>query len=213
METEESVQVDHFLARNIDAGAHRIVLRFAMRDHNIQTIGGAALENDNQPLVAEGTVTVGERSYPVRAGAHRDKSWGPRDWRIGFLIGDLQGEDRELYFVGAPAAPVPRMGGYLREGTGELVRLACVEGDVRFDDAHATVAPVHLVFETPTGERVEVDMTPVGPSVQFDMAHTCEVPEHWLYWRHLVEARVSTWASTWDTAARGWFEASRYGVT
>jgi len=162
-----------------------------------------------QPLVAEGTVTVGERSYPVRAGAHRDKSWGPRDWRIGFLIGDLQGDDRELYFVGAPAEPVPRMGGYLREGTGELVRLACVEGDVRLDDAHATVAPVHLVFETPDQTRVEVDMTPVGPSVQFDMAHTCEVPEHWLYWRHLVEARVSTW----DRPARGWFEAGRYGAT
>ncbi|MFN8025582.1 MAG: hypothetical protein U0W40_04235 [Acidimicrobiia bacterium] len=162
-----------------------------------------------QPLTATGTVTVGEQSFPVRAGAHRDKSWGPRDWRIGFLIGDLQSEHGELYFVGAPADPVPRVGGYLRaSGSSELVRLACVEGSIELDDAHATVAPVHLVFETPGGERVEVDMAPVGPSAQFDMAHTCEVPEHWLYWRHLVEARVSAW----DGPARGWFEASRYGA-
>ena len=32
-------------------------------------------------------------------------------------------------------------------------------------------------------------MRPIAPSVAFDMAHTCEEPERWLYWRTLVEAR------------------------
>jgi len=163
-----------------------------------------------QPLVAAGTVTVGTKQFSVRAGAHRDKSWGPRDWRVEFVIGDLHGDDRELYFVGGA---FPRIGGYLREGHSALRRLTCVDGDLRLDDAHRTVAPVHLVFETPDGTRIEVDMTPVGPSVQFDIAHTCEVPEHWLYWRHLVEARVSTWESTDTKPARGWFESARYGAT
>jgi hypothetical protein len=159
-----------------------------------------------QPLSAEGTVVVGDRTFSVRAGAHRDKSWGPRDWRNEFVIGDLQGEDRELYFVGGA---FPHLGGYLREGSGELVRLTCVDGAIDLDDVHRTVAPVHVVFETPDGSRVEVDMTPVGPSIQFDIAQASDPPEHWLYWRHLVGARVSTW----DAPVRGWFEAGRYGAS
>jgi hypothetical protein len=44
--------------------------------------------------------------------------------------------------------------------------------------------------------------------VSFDMAHTCEIPEQWLYWRILVEAQVSGWPAP----AYGWVEASRYGI-
>ena len=57
--------------------------------------------------------------------------------------------------------------------------------------------------------RVEAELRPIAPSVTFDMAHTCEKPEHWLYYRTLVEATVSGW----DTPCRGWFESSRYGLT
>ena len=62
-------------------------------------------------------------------------------------------------------------------------------------------------FEDRRGDALDVDLAPIAPSVAFDMAHTCE-PEHWLYCRTLVEARVSGW----DGPCRGWFEASRYGI-
>ncbi len=54
-----------------------------------------------------------------------------------------------------------------------------------------------------------MELDPVSPSISFDLAHTCEEPEHWLYWRILVEARVSGWPEP----VRGWVEASRYGCT
>ena len=49
-----------------------------------------------------GTVTAGGPAQPVRAAGHRDRSWGPRNWRVTFTLGDLQAEHAQLYFVGAP---------------------------------------------------------------------------------------------------------------
>jgi len=63
-------------------------------------------------------------------------------------------------------------------------------------------------FEGGGAPPVDVTFEAVAPSVRFDMAHTCEVPERWLYWRTLVEARVEGW----DEPCRGWFETSRYGT-
>jgi hypothetical protein len=74
------------------------------------------------------------------------------------------------------------------------------------DDAHALVTAT-LVLER-ASNRVEARLRPLAPSVTFDMAHTCEEPEHWLYYRTLVEATVSGW----ERPCRGWFEASRYGI-
>ncbi len=160
-----------------------------------------------QPLLAEGTVVVDGEEHRVRAGAHRDRSWGPRDWRVAFTLGDLQGPDRQLYFVGQTFPG--RGGGFVRVGDGPVEHLAAVEGSAveYVDDAH-TIGAAHLVLQGGSGTRLEVDMTPIAPAVAFDMAHTCEVPEHWLYWRTLVEARVSGW----DEPCRGWFETSRYGL-
>src|SRR5579863_10123733 len=52
MQPEESVQIKHRLARNIDARPHRVILRLAVRDHDVQTIGRAALEDDDQAFRA-----------------------------------------------------------------------------------------------------------------------------------------------------------------
>ena len=84
----------------------------------------------------------------------------------------------------------------------------CTAGTVEYDDAARTIAPAQLRFETADGDELEVEIVPASPSISFDMAHTCEVPEHWLYWRILVDARVSGWTGS----ARGWVEANRYGV-
>jgi hypothetical protein len=50
MESEEAVKIDNLVLRDGDCGAHGVVILFAVRDHNVQTVGRAALEDDNQPL-------------------------------------------------------------------------------------------------------------------------------------------------------------------
>lgn len=158
-----------------------------------------------QSLEASGAVVVDGDQRGVRAGAHRDRSWGPRDWRLAFTMGDLQAGDRQLFFVGAPGFVG---GGYVRERSGELRNLVGVEASIGYDDAARTIAPGRLGFESSDGDRLDIDLAPIGPSVAFDMAHTCQAPETWLYYRTLVEAHVSGW----DGPCRGWLDASRYGI-
>jgi hypothetical protein len=160
-----------------------------------------------QPLEASGRVVVGDRQHAVGAGAHRDKSWGPRDWRQAFTLGDIQAGGRQLYFVGRSFPE--QAGGFLREGDGAVQHVRVVDGSVEYDDAGRTVAPGWLRFQGPDATEIDVEFAPVGPSVAFDMAHTCDAPEHWLYWRALIRARISGT----DAPVRGWFEASRYGLT
>ena len=159
-----------------------------------------------QSMRVDGTLTVDGTTCPIRAAGHRDRSWGPRNWRVAFTLGDLQSEDAQLYFVGAPQLG-ERGGGYLRDASG-VRTLQCTDGVIGYDDAARTIAPARLRFAAGDGEVLDVEVVPVSPSVSFDMAHTCEVPEHWLYWRILVDAHVSGWSGT----ARGWVEASRYGI-
>ncbi|MDT3439357.1 MULTISPECIES: hypothetical protein [unclassified Pseudofrankia] len=159
-----------------------------------------------QSLRASGTVVVGGDARPVRAGAHRDRSWGPREWRLPFAIGDLQGGDRQLYFVGSPRHG--RGSGYLRDGSAEPRRLSWAGGTVGYDDEARTITPGTLRFEDADGAPIEVELEPIEPSVCFDMAHTGQEPEQWPYWRILVRARVPGW----EGPCRGWFEASRYGI-
>ena len=160
-----------------------------------------------QSVAVGGTVAFGNEVRDVRAAGHRDRSWGPRDWRVAFTLGDLQAEHAQLYFVGQPQVG-ERGGGYLRDASG-VRRISSAGGPVHYDDARRTIAPARLRFETGDGDVVDVELEPVSPSVSFDMAHTCEDPEHWLYWRILVEARVSGWPQP----VRGWVEASRYGCS
>jgi hypothetical protein len=160
-----------------------------------------------QSMRVDGTVTIDGASHAIRAAGHRDRSWGPRNWRVAFTLGDLQSEDAQLYFVGGPQL-AERGGGYLRDATG-FRSLRCTGGTIDYDDAARTIAPAKLRFAAVDGdEALDVEIVPASPSVSFDMAHTCEVPEHWLYWRILVDAHVSGW----PTPARGWVEASRYGI-
>jgi hypothetical protein len=159
-----------------------------------------------QSMAVTGTVRIGDDTRSVRAAGHRDRSWGPRNWRVTFTLGDLQSEDAQLYFVGAPQLS-ERGGGYLRDGSG-VRRLRCVGGTISYDDDARTMAPAQLQFVTDDGEELQVELIPASPSISFDMAHTCEEPEHWLYWRILADACVSGWTG----ATRGWVEANRYGI-
>lgn len=157
-----------------------------------------------QSLEVTGTVTVGRTTHHVEGGAHRDKSWGPREWRQEFSMGDLQGNNRQLYFVGRRYPDLAM--GYLREGDRNLQFMRVIDGQIDFDDEHRTIKQAHMVFEGADG-KVDVRIKPIAPAIVFDIAHTVAVPESWLYWRTLVEASVSAW----DEPVRGWFETSRYG--
>jgi hypothetical protein len=158
-----------------------------------------------QSLAVSGTITAGGPAQPVRAAGHRDRSWGPRDWRVAFTLGDLQAEHAQLYFVGPPQLG-ERGAGYLRDASG-VRHLTCVGGAIEYDDRARTISPARLRFDAGDGASLDVELEPISLSVSFDMSHTCEEPEHWLYWRILVEARVSGWPEP----VRGWIEASRYG--
>jgi hypothetical protein len=163
------------------------------------------IDRFEQSLQATGRLVVDGETREVHAGAHRDRSWGPREWRVAFVLGDLQGGGRQLYF----ACPSAGAGfGFERDGTGELVQLRWTSDSIDCDDRARTVAPSRMAFERPDGTRFDVEVEPIAPSVAFDMAHTCEEPEHWLYWRTLIQAKVPGW----DAPCRGWFEANRYGV-
>ncbi|MCA2244772.1 hypothetical protein JF781_20650 [Mycobacterium sp. WUMAC-067] len=159
-----------------------------------------------QSLSAKGFVTVGDQSHAVRAGAHRDKSWGPRDWRKSFAMGDLQTQRRQLYFVGS-VWPELAMG-YLRDDSDHLQTLTCIDAHFDYLDEQRTIKSAELSFRIDGGGTVDVSMVPVSDSIVFDIAHTCQQPEHWLYWRTLVQAEVSGW----EAPARGWFESSRYDI-
>ena len=159
-----------------------------------------------QSMAVAGTVSVDGASSALRAAGHRDRSWGPRNWRVTFTLGDLQSEGAQLYFVGSPQL-AERGGGYLRDASG-VQPVRCVSGTIEYDDDARTIAPAQLRFATANGEELDVEIVPASPSISFDMAHTCEVPEHWLYWRILVDARVSGWSGV----TRGWVEANRYGI-
>jgi len=170
-----------------------------------------------QMLSAEGTVTVGGVEHAVHAGAHRDRSWGPREWRHLFTLGDLQSADRQLYFV---ARTFPGVGmAFYRDGSGEPARAAgsgqrgvhhllVADGSIDFDDERRTFGEARLRLEGRDVEPFEVTMRPISPSVVFDMGNTVEPPERWLYYRTLVEAH----ADGWEGPCRGWFESSRYGL-
>jgi hypothetical protein len=158
-----------------------------------------------QMLQASGTVTVDGRTHQVDAGAHRDRSWGPREWRHLFTLGDLQSRDRQLYFVGRS---FPGVGmAFLREGEA-LHHLLVDDGSIDFDDEHRTFRHAHLHVARTDGDGFDVTMRPISTSVVFDMGTTVDPPERWLYYRTLVEAH----ADGWDGPCRGWFETSRYGT-
>jgi hypothetical protein len=157
-----------------------------------------------QSLAVCGTVFVDGETHAVRAGGHRDRSWGPREWRQPFALGDLQSPHGQLYFVGRPSG----LGmAYLREPSHRVRHFLWSEAHLDYDDEQRTIRSGRLELAGAGDDRLTVEFTPLGPSVAFDMAHTSDPPENWMYWRTLVQARVTGW----NAAACGWFEASRYG--
>ena len=57
-----------------------------------------------QSMAVAGTVRIGDETRSVRAAGHRDRSWGPRNWRVTFTLGDLQSENAPALLRGRAAA-------------------------------------------------------------------------------------------------------------
>ena len=56
MEAEEAVEIEDLVLRNGDAGAHVVVICFAVRDDDVETVGCAALKDDDQTASGSGRV-------------------------------------------------------------------------------------------------------------------------------------------------------------
>ena len=67
MQPEESIEIKHRFARNVDARPHGVILRFAIRHHDVQAVGCAALEDHDQALIAHARLsTYGGASEKTR---------------------------------------------------------------------------------------------------------------------------------------------------
>ena len=75
MEAEESVEVEHLVLRNGDAGAHGVVVLFAIGDDDVETVGGAALKDDDQAAVGNGR-SLGHDGADEEAGDGRGAGEG-----------------------------------------------------------------------------------------------------------------------------------------
>src|SRR5215469_15591665 len=50
MQAEEAVEVEDVLARDVDAGPHRVVRALAVRHDDVEAVGRTTLKDDDQPL-------------------------------------------------------------------------------------------------------------------------------------------------------------------
>src|ERR1700676_1331389 len=76
MQSEKSIQINHRIARNVDRRTHCVIRLFGMWDNDIQSIGGAALEDHDQPLVLDA-----ERLHGIRGASQKSGNGGGSDNR------------------------------------------------------------------------------------------------------------------------------------
>src|SRR6267378_8183011 len=101
MEAEESVEVNHRVARDIDRRPHGVISLLAMRDHDIQTISRASLENDHQPLVTrvsfDGGVSRACKKRGDRSRAHNRQGTIAKKHSTRKHLMQLLADDRRLH--------------------------------------------------------------------------------------------------------------------
>src|SRR4029078_7572880 len=71
MYPREAVEIKHTAARDIDAGAHRIVGGFGVRDNDVQSVGRAALKDDDRALCIRGLACTGSCAREKRRHSRR----------------------------------------------------------------------------------------------------------------------------------------------
>src|SRR3974390_47443 len=67
MQSEEAIKIDDLVARNIDAGPHRIVRLLVIWHDDVEPVGRAALKQDPEPLVPACRLDRAQRSARQKA--------------------------------------------------------------------------------------------------------------------------------------------------
>src|SRR5882724_381304 len=70
MQSKEAIKVKHALARDGDAGPHVVIRLLTVRYNNVQTVGGAALKENNQAIPARSRGFRGVYRARKKAGNH-----------------------------------------------------------------------------------------------------------------------------------------------
>ncbi len=78
MQPEKSIEINYRIARNIDRWPHRVIRLLGVRNHDVQSIGRAALEDDDQPLVLDA-----ERLHGIGGTSQKSGNGGGSDDRDG----------------------------------------------------------------------------------------------------------------------------------
>ena len=78
MEAEEAIEVENLVLRNGDAGTHGVVVLFAIGDDDIETVGGAALEDDDETAIGRCCCVLAENGADQKAGDCRGAGDGKR---------------------------------------------------------------------------------------------------------------------------------------
>src|ERR1700691_5447980 len=68
VQSEKAVEIKHGFFRNINRRPHRVITRLAMRNDDIKTVGGSALKNHHQPLIANARVRRTKRRAREKTG-------------------------------------------------------------------------------------------------------------------------------------------------
>ena len=78
MQAEESVEIEHLIFGNRDAGPHRVVILFAIGNNDVESVGCAALEDHDQPLARRDSRGLRQHGAHKKVGHRRGAGNGQR---------------------------------------------------------------------------------------------------------------------------------------
>ena len=86
MEAKETIEVEHLVLRNRDAGAQGVVILFAIGDDDVEAICGSALKDDDEPAAWRG-ISFSEDGADEETG----NGGGARDGESAFMEKETAG--------------------------------------------------------------------------------------------------------------------------
>src|SRR5882724_966400 len=103
MQSKETVKIEHALARDGDAGPHAVIRLLTVRHNDVQTVGGAALKQNDQALFARSSGFRGVYRARKKTRDHAGAYYGQRAVLQENSASNEHGFS--LNAVGIPASP------------------------------------------------------------------------------------------------------------
>jgi hypothetical protein len=142
-----------------------------------------------QPIAAEGTLRIDDRTVDFRGRGERDHSWGPRPWNMEWTFIVASNDALRLQCVEVRIPNAGRLGvGYLHRDSTQS--LSAVEIAVDFD--HASLArPLagRFAVTAEDGTRLAGRLEPIT-AAEIDITHTFVPPERSIYRRALIRVHL-----------------------